>query len=241
MRLRLTRRALEDLNLPIDAFCALDAREFSDAHDVVAKFVVLRSASPQGQEATLLPVTRQTVWNLHAGRWRGLTWHDTDDDVVWLLGVGWHESSSRDDAYEVLKRRDEAGELFPTVHDFQDAEPDDIEAFLEALRKTAPALLEQAQSTPGKEIRGVVGCSVVALLVEILGVDDDQMEETWIAMSMPPTPPPEFVLPPEWQMYLLAALLPDAAFEDLESLWDRSFPRSGGTAANEVVVSWLKV
>lgn len=238
MRLRLTRRALEDLSLPVDKYCALDAHEFTDAHDVVSKFVEQRSASPQGQEATALPVTRQTVWNLHSGRWRGLTWHDTDDDVVWLLGVGWHESSSRDDAYAVLKRRDEAGELFPTVEDFEDAEPDDIEAFLEALRETAPALMALAKATPGKEIRGLVAATVnVALLVEVLVVESDKLEETWIAISLPPTPPPEFVLPPEWQTYLLAALLADAAFEDLE--WGRDFPRPGGTAANEVVVSWL--
>jgi hypothetical protein len=55
------------------------------------------------------------VYNLHHRRWRALTWHEEEDDldVVWLLGVGWHEAGSKDDAYAVLKRRDQQGLLFP--------------------------------------------------------------------------------------------------------------------------------
>jgi hypothetical protein len=99
---------------------------------VVAKFVELRSQSPTGQEATSLPTTPATVWNLHCDRWRGLTWHDENEDIVWLLGVGWHASGSRDDAYAVLKRRDELDQLLPSVADYEDAERDDVEFFLDA-------------------------------------------------------------------------------------------------------------
>ncbi len=78
-------------------------------HIFVTAFVERRSQSPRGQELTNLPVTAASVYNLHHGRWRGLTWHDEDSDVVWLLGVGWHESGSRGDAYTTLKARRRGG------------------------------------------------------------------------------------------------------------------------------------
>jgi len=68
-----------------------------------------------------------------------LTWHDEDSDVVCLLRVGWHESGSVDDAYAVLKARDQAGTLMPNEQDYQEA----------------PALVDQARQTPGREVRGV--------------------------------------------------------------------------------------
>lgn len=36
----------------------------------------------------------------------------------WQLGVGWHESESRDDAYEVLEARDAAATLMPDEQDY---------------------------------------------------------------------------------------------------------------------------
>ena len=79
------------------------------------------------------------MFSLHAERWRGLTWHDQDADVVWLLGAGYHRSGDRSDAYANLKRRDADGELFPDEQDYFDVEPDP-KPFVEAIAETAPAL-----------------------------------------------------------------------------------------------------
>jgi hypothetical protein len=169
--------------------------------------------------------------------WRGLTWHDEDEEIVWLLGVGWHESGAHDDAYAVLKRRDELDELFPTVADYEDAERDDVELFLEALQKTAPRVLADAAASPGREVCGeIADCAFVAVLIERVDVDGTELLETWIGVEMPPHPSVDRPMPAEWLNYLLAALLPIAEPEALR--WGGNFPRAGGSRPHEIVVSW---
>ena len=143
MQFRLTRHALEDLGLSIDACAGRPATDFQDAHDVVRVFVERRSQEPKGQEWTNLPVTSAPAYNLHHGRYRGLTWHDEDSDIVWLLGVGWHEADSRDDAYEVLKARDQAGTLMPSEQDYLALEMSfaETQLFVTQVSQQAPALV----------------------------------------------------------------------------------------------------
>src|SRR4051812_21774559 len=102
MRLRVTRRALQDLGLSAD-YAGIPAEELVERHAVIGSFVTKRRQSPIGQEVTYLPVTKATTYNLHRGTARGLTWHDEDLDVVWLLGVAWHSTGDDSDAYDELK------------------------------------------------------------------------------------------------------------------------------------------
>jgi hypothetical protein len=191
VQFRLTRRALEDLDLDVDTYARGPASDFVDAHDVVRAFVDQRSQGPEGQEWTNLPVTSAPAYNLHHGRYRGLTWHDEDNDVVWLLGVGWHESGSRDDAYAVLKRRDEAGDLMPTEQDYLDLEMtlEETRSFVVQVSEQAPALIAEARERPGVEVRGVVASRIgVGVQVEVVVIpgEDETLEEVWIGFGMPP-------------------------------------------------------
>lgn len=243
MRFRLTRRALDDLGLAVDVYARRPASELVDAHDVVRAFVDQRSQDPKGQEWTRLPVTSAPVYNLHHGRYRGLTWHDQDNDVVWLLGVGWHESGSRDDAYAMLKRRDEVGDLMPTEQDYLDLELtiEESRSFVALVSEQAPALIAEARSRPGEEIRGVIagrlGVGVHVDVVVIPG-EDESLEEVWVGFEMPPRPgacelPPQ----PEWIHVVLAAMIPIGT--GLENVaFGGVFPRAGGSRANEIVACW---
>jgi hypothetical protein len=188
--------------------------------------------NPAGSQ---LPKTKATVWNLHSDRWRGLTWHDEDDDVVWLLGVGWHESGSSDDAYVVLKGRDVDGTLFPTATDFEDAEPGDIDWFLTALATEAPNLMQRAKAAPNSEVREVIAEAVTAaVFVELVVIDDDEAGETWLSVQQPPEVPAGRVLPADWIMYVVAAVFQDVPLGELR--WGGDFPRKGGAGPNEIVV-----
>ena len=79
MELRLTRRALADLDLDVQALAGRPAEEFVGRHPVIAALVKRRSQNPEGQEAIQLPVSRAIVYSLHAGRWRALTWWEPAD------------------------------------------------------------------------------------------------------------------------------------------------------------------
>jgi hypothetical protein len=243
VQFRLTRRAIEDLGLTIEEHAQRPATDYMDVHPVVRAFVEQRRQDPSGQEWTRLPVTAAPAYNLHHGRYRGLTWHDEDNDVVWLLGVGWHESGSRRDAYAVLKLRDEAGTLMPTEEDYLDLELtlEQTYSFAAQVAEQAPALIEKARERPGEEIRGVIaerlGVGVVVEIVVVPG-EDESLEEIWIGFAMPPLPgacdlPPQ----PEWINLVLAAMLPFGAnLADAE--FGGNFPRSGGSKSNEIVICW---
>lgn len=242
MQFRLTRRALQDLGLAVEDYARRPASDFVHAHDVVRTFVEQRSQNPKGQEWTKLPVTSAPAYNLHHGRYRGLTWHDEDSDVVWLLGIGWHESDSRDDAYTVLKRRDEAGHLMPTEQDYLDLELtlEESRSFVVQVSEQAPALIAEARERPGEEVRGVIaGRLGVGVQVEVVVIasEDESLEEVWVGFEMSPLAgacvPPQ----PEWIQVVLAAMISvEAGLENVE--FGGAFPRVGGSRPNEIVVCW---
>lgn len=78
--LRITIRCLEeDLGLQgADASIPVDSLD----HEVCRAFVEKRSQSPAGLEKLQPITTNAEVYTLHAWRWRGATWHDTDNDAV---------------------------------------------------------------------------------------------------------------------------------------------------------------
>lgn len=243
MRCRLTRRALDDLDLSVEECSCRDAHEYANDHDVVQAFVERRSQDPTGPESTNLPVTSVVAYNLHVGRHRGLTWHDVGSDVVWLLGVGWHESDSIDDAYATLKNRDVAGTLMPNEQDYLDLEMslEEARSFVAQVSRQAPELVQRARAEPGKEVRAVIaGRLGVAVVVEIVVIasEDESLEEICVGFEMPPLPG-ETALPtqPDWIMAVLAAMVPvEITPADLD--YGASFPRPGGSRPNEIVVCW---
>jgi hypothetical protein len=234
--LRLTRRALDDLGLDPQVLAGRPAPDLVDRHPVIAAFVERRGQSPEGQEAIQLPASRATVYSLHAGRWRALTWCEEELGIVWLLGGGYHRSGERSDAYAALKRRDETDDLFPTEQDYLDLEPDPT-PYVEAVARDAPALLARAREAPSVEVHGdlrrVLDVSLVAVVIEEAG---QRLEEIWVGFSMPPkgAVPPH----PEWLVVALAALFPEAEPEDLHHAG--KFPRPGGNRPGEVVVCWRR-
>jgi hypothetical protein len=216
-QLRCTWRALEDLGLD-RVLGRKPAEALVEEHEVIRAFVTQRTQSPEGQEATYLPATRVPVYNLHHGRWRALTWHEEDDDldVVWLLGAGWHEAGSHDDAYAVLKGRDQQGLLFPDETDYENLEPDPqtTQDFLEALFETPQKLIAQAREVPGTTVHGTLAEVLdVSVVVEQVGEGDDALEDVYVAFYLPPKV--QGALPPEWQAVAVGGFFPDA---DLASL-----------------------
>lgn len=93
--------------------------ELARRHEIVAKFRKMRAQHPTGMEKLRDVPSRLDIFNLHAGRERGVTWHDRQYDVVWLLAVGHHSSGDIDDAYPHFVKLARQGALLPTVDDYE--------------------------------------------------------------------------------------------------------------------------
>ena len=202
--LRLTLRACEEL----DVDCAQSIDDLVDEHQLIRAFVDMRTQQVTGQETTQLPRSSYVVFNLHAGRWRGLTWWDEATGVVWLLGGGFHRSGDRSDAYAVLKGRDVAGELFPTKEDYRRLGPSTptAESFTKDLDESARSFVEEAIDEPGTEVRRCFG-DVLDVRIK---VTEDRL---WIGLLLPPRL--SGALPNGYHAAVLAALLPGIDMDEI--------------------------
>ncbi len=230
--LRVTLRCIRDeLQLPEGDFRKHPSQL---THEICSAFVTQRSQDPRGVEK-LQPITSNIeAYTLHAGRWRGVTWHDEEDNVVWLLGFGYHRSGETGDAYPYLKQLDANGNLLPTGADYEllyemrDAE------LPQELARLASKLLDIAKSTPGEEVRDVLaGAFPVSLVVEI----EDGLEAIWLAVSQRLVRG-EIDPPPEWMRFVVAAFFPETSFEDIQSPEQRLPTRE--KSPDEVIFVWMR-
>lgn len=223
-RLRITLRCLEhdlgmsrdDVNTPLGEI----------NHEFVHAFVEKRTAHPKGTEPFVLPkhgpIADKLRWT---ERWRGATLYDSEENVVWLLGFGYHTSGRDDDVYEVLEALDRDDKLLPTNEDY--------ELFFEASEATLPGLLRQtagemfneANDSPGTEVRRDIGGTFpVSVVVE----RENGMTATWLAISYRLLRG-EYEPPPEWEQFILAAFFPGRRPEDIVSPEQRLPTRPTGS------------
>lgn len=226
--LRVTVRALrEDFDLD-EASTEWNSEQLSDTHPLLKAFFERRSVLPIGTETTHLPVSSQVVYNLHAGRYRGITWHDSDDDVVWLLGCGWHESGSINDVYQHLKNADIMDRLLPTAGDYrhlyvmrENTGVADLSGLVKEAQAVGPKLREEAESNPGTTCSVNLGEIIqVSEIVEEHIDGDFVLREYELRFQMPPTKPG--ILPSDntWGATLVPAFLP---YDSDVSDWSWSF------------------
>jgi hypothetical protein len=207
--LRLTRRALSDLGLDLEACRGRSAWELVGQHEVIEAFVDLQHHPRAAQRLRPSPVTWARVTLLPAGEWFGLVWDDEENGVCWLLGAlprGLGEEGTRQ-----LLHRDEVGALFPTEADYQDLEPtvDETHHFVVQAAAVGRQLIDSLRANPDQprsvEIAGFhveVSRDAVTLSDPLL----DDIRITICSMSDAESEPPY----PGWLLLLVAAILPEA-------------------------------
>ena len=235
-QLRVTRRALVDLGLGSQAGPAFDVVASIDLHPLLAAFVAKRRDSPRGQERTLR--VRAQVYNLHGPNpWRGVTWHDEQNGVCWLIAASPHD-------YALFESRDAAGTLAPTEEDYADlalsldpiGADSSVERFLTLAYVDGAELTQRAWDEPGTQVVGCLAYTVdVALFVELIVVDQAECREVYVALAMPPHP--GFDLPDDLITACAAALLPGAAYDDID-FYHPSYPGTWGEQGQRVVLRW---
>ena len=213
-----------DLDLPADAVAEVPARQ-RERHALLEAFYARRAQSPVGQETIEGLQANIVAYSLHAGRWRGLTWHDEELAIVWLLAGRYHRSGERDDSYPHFRGL-ARHQLLPTEEDYERVFDRESHAFAETVVSDVAAVAEKARAQSGEIVAGRVASRIAVRAVE-------QGGSLQVAVKMQLYPGEEQV-PAEWLMTVLAAFFPNTPFEDL--IWGRELA-GAGAASDEYVFS----
>jgi len=201
--LRVTLRCLaDDLGLePDDEWPSV--RKLADGSSVIRAFVDKRSQSSEGQETIEGLASPIVAYSLHAGSDRGITWHDRDIDVVWLLAARFHRSGKRDDAYPYFRSLDQAGRLMPSREDYIAHLASETQHLAQRLAAEIPPIRNAARQSPRTIQEAILADRI---RVRVVYEDDDPPMMT-VAISQDLLPG-EVSVPPEWQLVVAAGFLP---------------------------------
>lgn len=203
--LRVTRRCLEDdLGLPTDRL-QRDARHYCAEHEALRTFVVKRETAPGTGEPIVDVGKTGSVLSLHVGQGRAATIWDPEADVCWLLAwSATHATGERRDAYQHFMRLDRRGELMPTAEDYEAIDADAVAYIVDGLLDACSDLYKEARANPGIEMSETFENRGALILVDLIVVEQDEMEEGWLAVTYPRDTP----LTPEVALDLCARILP---------------------------------
>lgn len=138
----------------------------------------------------------------HSHDWRGATWFEPGQAVVWLCACsGHHRSGQSDDAFRYIGALREDDRIWPTDDDYEALEEDRGQQFAAFVVTDAPELLAAARAGPDREHSTVIGLEPVSIVVNIV----ETLEETFVAISGQ-------IDPALWQL-LLVVLYPDSPFD----------------------------
>jgi hypothetical protein len=199
--LRITSRCVkEDLGEPTH----IPFEELTTRHGIVNAFRRERSRRTVGEDALRPNDGKRSLTVLrHTNDWRGVTWHQDRNGVVWLCACARHRSGEDDDAFPYFKGLRDRGRIWPTDEDYEAYSLDQARRFVDFIKIDAPQLLARARAAPGLEHAARLGMRPIAMVVLIV----ETLEETFVAISGLNLIPQEFLA-------LRAALYPDAKFSD---------------------------
>ena len=205
---------------------ALRPAEQASEHQLLEAFFEKRGQSAHGQETVEGLRAKIVAYSLHAGRWRGLTWHERQVGIVWLLAGRYHRSGERDDSYPHFRGLAK-DQLLPTEADYERVFARESTSFAEAVLQDVGALRARAAQHPGEIVSGRVSSRIAVRAAEVDGA-------LQVAVNMQLFPGEE-PIPAEWLMVVLAAFFPKASFDSLA--WGRDLAGSEVSTAEFVFTS----
>lgn len=152
--LRITARCLaEDLAVTPEADIADVA-----GHPIVEALVAKRAAQPDGGDTVGPTAGAATLYTLRgAGRYRGATWFDGEEDVVWLCAAGFHSSGKADDAFRHFERLRDDGRIAPSANDYLRLRGDRRTRFDDLADRHAVLAIQASLHSPGTPIDARLG------------------------------------------------------------------------------------
>jgi hypothetical protein len=226
-QLSATERCIRrDLDLPRHIVAEPPADQ-SKHHALLAAFYERRARYPIGQETIEGLQANIVAYSLHAGRWRGLTWHEQQFAIVWLLAGRYHRSGQRDDSYPHFRSLTKQ-QLLPSEEDYKRVFDREAHHFAKTISRDVTALMSTAHGHAGSIVTARIAGRIAVRVIDLSG-------DIQVAVRMQLHPGQEQI-PAEWLMTVLAAFFPHAAFTDLA--WSREI--SGAQVASDEFVFSLQ-
>lgn len=226
-QLRITHRCLvedlgfspDDLGRPLDELAATD----SDAGKFIRTFIEKRGPDPVDEDSIeRLATGRIPMHPLRRGeRIRGLTWHDRDANVVWLVATHFvHRSGERSDSYAHFRSL-RLEQLLPDELDYLLFREQQAVHAADAILDLIDPGLRSALGDVGAEVRLDIGGTPVSLLATRTNPPPPRLK---VAISMRRTAS-GFEPPPWWIPAILARCFrrPFGGWDDLPYSDDRTF------------------
>lgn len=177
-RARPTIRCLsEDLGIEVPG---IDVDLGGLDHPLLVEARRVSPTAPLGQKR-VLDIDRPLVYRIRHGPWRGATWLDEANEILWLLSVERREEDSPDDAYEHFVGLHARGKLLPTDEDRVRDRAETVGRFVDRIEKEIPSSLSDARNLAAQEHSSVIGdLAEVRLYV----ARSEDMEEIWVAVPL---------------------------------------------------------
>jgi hypothetical protein len=213
--LRITIRCfVDDLGLKAED-AERPVGDLVDEHELIQAFYDQRRQNPIGAEWIRGLTSDIMAYSLHATRFRGITWHDERNGVVWLMAGRFHTSGDPKDAYPTFLSLDADDRLLPDRPDFEALLFVRSRDAVEGMFNDAPRLVEEARAQPGRIIPATLG-GRIDVRVAVEG-DDPAMLVLTVSSRVRPG---ELPIPGDWVTRVVAAFFPEQEFADLSFVDD---------------------
>lgn len=175
--LRITERCLiDDLHEPVTS----KFDDLMNRHEIVKAFRRERSSVTAGDILRPSDGKQDLTVLRHGNDWRGVTWFDEEEKVVWLCACGWHRSGQSGDAFHLFASLRSGNQMRPTDDDYETLIVERSERFAAFVMIDAPVLLANARAEPEIEQNLLIGLESVSIVVQRL----ETLEETFVAFSV---------------------------------------------------------
>ena len=153
-------------------------------HPAIAELCRLAPKTPLSQK----PISQLTQhgfqgFRLRVSNHRGCTWHDGNEDIVWLLAYALHQGGDESDCYNVFEALHTSNQLVPTRADIEIVRLEQlfhsqVPSFGEQIAESVRDAMYDPEATIELENEALLP---VKVRVDVVPVEDDELVEIVVA------------------------------------------------------------
>jgi hypothetical protein len=184
--------------------------------------------SPLGQKR-IIGIEDTMIYRVRTSDWRGATWLESAEDIIWLVAAGPRRDGDREDFYNHVSALHERKRLLPDDDDRRKWRAEEGLRWVDQLSSDLTLLVNQTRLLAGQEHTGVLCGDIEAT---VLRTNSGQPAEWWLGLRFESLPD---WLPERQATEIISALAAEmvgASDWELRNAW--AYPKPGAW-----LVIWL--